>query len=87
MEGKELEKLFSALSEFTCPDIDISIHSLADDALRYISLLKQEKEKMRVQTIKDILGILMSYCDVQGGVCYDVDIKRLAEKLCVSLEA
>lgn len=49
MDGKELEKLLSALSEFTCPDIDISIHSLAEDVLRYIRDLKAEKEELQAK--------------------------------------
>lgn len=47
MTDKEIEGLLSDLSEFTCPNVDISIHSMAEYALDYINRLKAENRRLK----------------------------------------
>lgn len=47
--------------------------------LNYIRRLKAEKKQL-TENMTAILQALLGLCEWQGGVCYDVDIKRLIEK-------
>ncbi len=57
-----------------------------DELEQALSFARRTKEEVRKETIRKILRELLDYCKGQGDVCYDIDIKELAEKYGVEVE-